>query len=84
MTAAQEQPEMALPVEPDPGPSQLFFAKLGMGDSQVGAGLAALLLATALLYSRSLSHEFVLDDLDWIGNPYVKSWSRPCRARRKR
>ncbi|HUO04969.1 MAG TPA: tetratricopeptide repeat protein [Candidatus Binataceae bacterium] len=35
----------------------------------------ALLGLTALIFSRSLTHEFVLDDLDWIGNPYVKSWS---------
>ncbi|MGH7812372.1 MAG: tetratricopeptide repeat protein [Candidatus Binataceae bacterium] len=56
-------------------PADPFLARLGLGDSHVGAWLAALLIAAAALFSRSLGFDFVLDDLDWIGNPYVKHWS---------
>ncbi|HVN64958.1 MAG TPA: tetratricopeptide repeat protein [Candidatus Binataceae bacterium] len=80
-TAGQSEPEAtSRPVAPNaqstwPAPLESFFTWLGLGDSSVGAALAALLVATALLYARSLSFNFVLDDLDWIGNPYVKHWS---------
>ncbi|HUO04002.1 MAG TPA: tetratricopeptide repeat protein [Candidatus Binataceae bacterium] len=55
---------------------QPFLTRLGKGDAQSGTWLAAILAATAVLYSRSLGNKFVGDDWpDIANNPYIRDWS---------
>ncbi|HUO06154.1 MAG TPA: tetratricopeptide repeat protein [Candidatus Binataceae bacterium] len=45
------------------------------GESAPRVWLGALLIVAGLIYSRCLSHEFVLDDYDWANNRYIGDWS---------
>ncbi|MGH7813059.1 MAG: hypothetical protein ACREQI_03550 [Candidatus Binataceae bacterium] len=54
---------------------QPILARLGCGDARIGAGMAAVLIATALVYCRSLGNEFFGDDLTEIArNPGLGNW----------
>ena len=58
------------------GPRLPFFAKLGGGDSRAGAALMAILIATAIVYCRSLGNGFVFDDSGlFASNRYIGDWS---------
>ncbi|HUO06517.1 MAG TPA: hypothetical protein VMU16_15070 [Candidatus Binataceae bacterium] len=53
-----------------------IFARLGAGDSRIGAWMAAVLAGTALVYSRSLGSGFVYDDQGLIAdNRFLADWS---------
>ncbi|HUO05480.1 MAG TPA: tetratricopeptide repeat protein [Candidatus Binataceae bacterium] len=52
-----------------------ILARAGGGDWRVGTGLTALLIATALVFARSLGNGFVYDDGNLIvSNPMVGNW----------
>ena len=62
-------------------PLQPFLAMMGGGDSRIGAGLAAILVVTALVCGRSLGNEFVADDVYFVvHNRYLADWSFPWKS----
>ena len=51
-------------------------SRLGCGDAQIGGWLAASLVCTGLVYSRSLNNEFIRDDnAEIVRNHALASWS---------
>jgi len=61
---------------PDSKPASGFALWLLGGGSPPRAGIAAVLLATAFVYSRCLGNDFVFDDREEIVfNPYIGNWS---------
>ncbi|MGH7815078.1 MAG: hypothetical protein ACREQI_13890 [Candidatus Binataceae bacterium] len=58
------------------GPFAPFLTRLGDGDSRIGAGLAAVLIVTASIFSRCLTNGFVFDDSEMIVlNRFIGQWS---------
>ena len=54
---------------------QPYFSKLGNGDALTGAWLIAILIVTAIVYSRSIGGEFIGDDhATIIQNHYISGW----------
>ncbi|HVN64579.1 MAG TPA: tetratricopeptide repeat protein [Candidatus Binataceae bacterium] len=62
-------------------PRETLLSRFGGGDPRVGAGLAAVMAATAIVYSHSLGHQFIADDLlEVVFNRRLGDWSFLARS----